>query len=62
MTNTLFDLKGGLRNRGGGNDGQQIEFSFEGKLAWGCVGEVHPSLYRSVGGVGFELEIKSEFN
>jgi hypothetical protein len=51
MTNTLFNLKGGLRNRGGGNDGQQIEFSFEGKLAWGCVGEVHPSLYRSVGGV-----------
>jgi hypothetical protein len=24
---------------------------FEVKLAWGCVGEVHPSLYRGVGGV-----------
>jgi hypothetical protein len=24
---------------------------FEGKLVWGCVGEVHPSLYEGVGGV-----------
>jgi hypothetical protein len=28
--------------------GWRLEFSFEGKLAWGCVGEVHPSLYRGV--------------
>jgi hypothetical protein len=31
--------------------GWWLEFSFEGKLAWGCMGEVHPSLYRGVGGV-----------
>jgi hypothetical protein len=29
----------------------RLEFSFEGKLAWGCVGEVNPSLCRGVGGV-----------
>jgi hypothetical protein len=29
----------------------QLELSFEGGLAWGCLGEVHPSLYRGVGGV-----------
>jgi hypothetical protein len=29
----------------------QLEFGFEGKLAWGCMGDVHPSLYRGVGGV-----------
>jgi hypothetical protein len=27
------------------------ELGFEGGLTWGCVGEVHPSLYRGVGGV-----------
>jgi hypothetical protein len=31
--------------------GWWLEFNFEGKLAWGCMGEVHPSLYRGVGGV-----------
>jgi hypothetical protein len=39
--------------------GWRIEFVFEVKLAWGCVGEVHLSLYR---GVGFELEINFMFN
>jgi hypothetical protein len=29
----------------------RLKFSFEVKLAWGYVGEVHPSLYRAVGGV-----------
>jgi hypothetical protein len=29
----------------------RLGFSFEGKLAWGCMGNVHPSLYRGVGGV-----------
>jgi hypothetical protein len=32
--------------------GWHLEFGFEGKLAWGCVGEVHPSLYRGVGESG----------
>jgi hypothetical protein len=31
--------------------GRRLGFGFEGKLAWGCVEEVHPSLYRGVGGV-----------
>jgi hypothetical protein len=31
--------------------GWRLELDFEMKLAWGCVGEVHPSLYRGVGGV-----------
>jgi hypothetical protein len=31
--------------------GQQLGFNFEVKLAWGCMWEVHPSLYRGVGGV-----------
>jgi hypothetical protein len=31
--------------------GWRLKFSFEGKLAWGCMKEVHPSLYRGVGGV-----------
>jgi hypothetical protein len=31
--------------------GWWLEFGFEGKLAWGCMEEVHPGLYRSVGGV-----------
>jgi hypothetical protein len=31
--------------------GWRLKFGFEGKLAWGCMGEVHPSLYRGVGGV-----------
>jgi hypothetical protein len=31
--------------------GWQLEFSFEVKLAWGCMEEVHPRLYRGVGGV-----------
>jgi hypothetical protein len=45
--------------------GWQLEFSFEGKLVWGCMGEVHPILYRvgrSPEDLGFKLEIKSEFN
>jgi hypothetical protein len=29
----------------------RLGFGFEVKLAWGDVGEVHPSLYRGVGGV-----------
>jgi hypothetical protein len=32
--------------------GWQLGFDFEAKLAWRGVGEVHPSLYRGVGGVG----------
>jgi hypothetical protein len=31
--------------------GWRLELSFEERLAWGCVGEVPPSLYRGVGGV-----------
>jgi hypothetical protein len=31
--------------------GWRLELGFDGGLAWGCVGEVHPSLYRGVGGV-----------
>jgi hypothetical protein len=31
--------------------GWQLGFDFESKLAWGCMGEVHLSLYRGVGGV-----------
>jgi hypothetical protein len=31
--------------------GWRLEFGFEGNLAWGCMGEVHQCLYRSVGGV-----------
>jgi hypothetical protein len=31
--------------------GWWLEFGFEGKLEWGCMGEVHPSLYRGVVGV-----------
>jgi hypothetical protein len=31
--------------------GWRLGFDFEAKLAWRCVGEVHPSLYRGVGGV-----------
>jgi hypothetical protein len=31
--------------------GWRLEFGFEAKLAWGDMGEVHPSFYRGVGGV-----------
>jgi hypothetical protein len=31
--------------------GWRLGFSFEGKLAWGCVEEVHPSSYMGLGGV-----------
>jgi hypothetical protein len=31
--------------------GWRLELGFEGGLAWGCVEEVHPSLYSGVGGV-----------
>jgi hypothetical protein len=31
--------------------GWRLGFSFKVKLAWGMCGEVHPSLYRGVGGV-----------
>jgi hypothetical protein len=31
--------------------GWWLELGFEGGLAWRCVTEVHPSLYRGVGGV-----------
>jgi hypothetical protein len=31
--------------------GCRLGFNFEGKLAWGCMEEVHLSLYRGVGGV-----------
>jgi CRISPR/Cas system endoribonuclease Cas6 (RAMP superfamily) len=31
--------------------GWQLGFSFKGKLGWGCVEKVHPSLYMGVGGV-----------
>jgi hypothetical protein len=31
--------------------GWRLGFGFEEKLVWGCVEEVHPSLYRGVGGV-----------
>jgi hypothetical protein len=44
----------------------RLEFSFEGKLAWGCMGEGAPKLIsgcrRSPEALGFELEIKSGFN
>jgi hypothetical protein len=44
--------------------GWRLGFSFEGKLAWGCVEEAH--LYMGVGrslkGLRFELEIKSEIS
>jgi hypothetical protein len=37
----------------GDSDGTQAAARvwFEGKFAWGCVGEVYLSLYRDVGGV-----------
>jgi hypothetical protein len=31
--------------------GWRLGFGFEGKLARGCMEEVHPGLYRGVGGV-----------
>jgi hypothetical protein len=31
--------------------GWRLGFGFEVQLAWGCLGEVHPSLYSGVGGV-----------
>jgi hypothetical protein len=31
--------------------GWRLGFSFEGKLSWGCMREVHLSLYSGVGGV-----------
>jgi hypothetical protein len=31
--------------------GWRLGFSFEEKLAWGCMEEVHLSLYSGVGGV-----------
>jgi hypothetical protein len=59
MAGTGFNLMGGLWNMGGGGERHQrrggtwvaVGFSFERKLTWGCVREVHPSLYRGVGGV-----------
>jgi hypothetical protein len=35
----------------GGGTRVAARVQFEGKLAWGCMGEVHPSLYRGVVGV-----------
>jgi hypothetical protein len=35
----------------GGGTRVAAKLGFEGGLAWGYVGEVHPSLYRGVGGV-----------
>jgi hypothetical protein len=29
----------------------RLGFGFEGELSLGCMGELHPSLYRGVGGV-----------
>jgi hypothetical protein len=60
MTGTVFNLVGGVWNRGGGDERAMVSvvelrlwlgFGFEVKLAWGCIGEVHPNLYRGVGGV-----------
>jgi hypothetical protein len=54
MTGTWFNLKGELRNRDGGDGGGTrvtAKLGFEGELAWGCMGEMHLSLYRGVGGV-----------
>jgi hypothetical protein len=60
MTDTWFNLVGGLWKRGGGDESAMatvvelrwwLGFSFEVKLASGCVGEVHPNLYRPVGRV-----------
>jgi hypothetical protein len=31
--------------------GWRLGLGFEGGLAWGCMGEVHASLYRGAGGV-----------
>jgi hypothetical protein len=35
----------------GGGTRVAARVRFEGGLEWGCVREVHPSLYRGVGGV-----------
>jgi hypothetical protein len=53
-------LVGGLWNKGGGDEktmvmvvelGWWLEFSFEAKLAWGCMRKVHLNLYMVVGRV-----------
>jgi hypothetical protein len=53
-------LLGGVRNRCGDDEGAPttvvelgwwLGFNFKAELVWGCVGEVHPNLYRGVGGV-----------
>jgi hypothetical protein len=55
-----FNLLGGVRNRCGDDEGAPttvvelgwwLGFNFKAELVWGCVGEVHPNLYRGVGGV-----------
>jgi hypothetical protein len=55
-----FNLVGDVQNRGGGDEGAPtivvelgwwLGFNFKEKLAWGCVEEVHPSLYKGVRGV-----------
>jgi hypothetical protein len=54
-----FNLVGEVPNRGGCDEeapamvvelGWRLGFSFKAKLTWGCMGEMHPSLYRDVGG------------
>jgi hypothetical protein len=54
-----FIWAGGLWKRGGGDEGIDngggarvvARVCFGAKLMWGDMGEVHPSLYRGVGGV-----------
>jgi hypothetical protein len=62
----MFNLVGELRNRGGGAERAMVMvvelrwrlgFMFEVKLAWGGMGEVHPSLYKVVGGVRTKIRI-----
>jgi hypothetical protein len=57
---TGFNLEGGVWNRGGGDERAAVTvvelrwrlgFGFEVKLAWRCMGEVHPTLYRGAGRV-----------
>jgi hypothetical protein len=56
----VFNLEGAVWNRGYDSKraaatvvelGWRLGFGFEVKLAWRCLGEVQPSLYRGVGGV-----------
>jgi hypothetical protein len=47
-TDTGFNLVGEVQRSSSG-EGYRVQFW--GKIGMGCVGEMHPSLYRGVGGV-----------